>query len=206
MTSRIDGTKQTMSSSSLSWILGQFVLNLFRSGYVGQTVGRHPMYMWLGVLPACLVMLCGGWAIEAWLSLLPLWIHPSLGWLLASCTSTAALVVPQQRWVRLPPWYLTLCIVNVIWHLQITTLVCSLVLPRPLLLVLAALPNLCLAVYATALLLLPSGTGTLRPACWNLYTIYAPVVILPQTALAILWCTLSLGASECLTTQLFRIQ
>ena len=123
--------------------------------------------------------------------------------LLGGSLCLGILVVPQQCCVRLHGCALVALLAALLLHLQYTTAVAFGGLSRHLAVVLYGVPNLSLCLYILCLLVLYVSfgilpTGDLRAQCWRLYTVYAPVCLIPQTLLVLTACLTSKGSQTCI--------
>ena len=99
------------------------------------------------------------------------------------CALLSVLTVPQQRCLSLGAGSLLLLLAAVGCCAQYASAVALLTWTRPLGVVVCGLPNLCLTLHTAGLFALcPSlGVFRLRQSTWRTYTVWAPVLLLPQT-------------------------
>lgn len=179
---------------------------------------RHPAKLWLLPLPlaalgVAIIALIDGTARGAAGLLTGAHQPPRPAVQLLLALVCAALTVPQRRCVRLGAPLVSCCAGALVLHLQYATAVALTTYPRPVALLCVGLPNLILAVHVTGLCLLHVGVGwwwthvardsppplSVRPMLWTVFTLWGPLLLVPQALVPLLVCPMQRPHGQCLT-------
>ena len=167
-------------------------------------VTRNPFLVWLCAIPVWLVCIVvtmiHQWSMRTVLNYLH---NPDPAGLLWGTTTLAVLTVPQSNAIHLPGVFIVFSLLVLMLFTQYCTalwIVSSPPILRTTITVVLAWPNLCLTVYMGLLcaLYFPGnvlGALSLRQRCWTLYSMVAPVWLLPQVLFLIVWHIVSTGLS-----------
>lgn len=166
-------------------------------------VQRYPSYVWMGMVPCWIVSVGLVWMIELGVRLVHLYLPVCYVGLMAGCLCMGALVVPQQCCLYIPRGVLAFLFLTLLAYLQYSTAVAFMTLPRGLVLALYGLPNLIASLYIVSVLVLFTGstllsTASVRTLCWRFYTVYAPLLLIPQLLIVLTGCLTSSGSQACI--------
>ena len=163
---------------------------------------RHPAWVWAALLPVWLATVGAVAAVDGLGHAMRQGLPLHTAGALLGCCLNGVLTVPLQHCVHIPPQVLAGLLAAVALQLQYATAVAfRLPWPRAVSLLIVGFPNLALTAYITGILVLHLWfrvlpKSSLRSLCWRVYTVYAPMLLLPQTLGMLMGCLATCGSSD----------